>query len=134
MIAIFQQIFRLLLMLLGKTGKAFWLYVRVDTFVEPAYAALFDGIKGGIVYYFSVPGYVDSINRLASIGLLIALVLLIIVLGTILLRPIRLPPSRQRSRTVDPFRKADEADDFSTPCQRNAPVGRWINLHDGNDN
>ena len=118
------------------TGRAFWLYVRVDTFVEPPYAALFDGIKGGIVYYFSVPGYVDTVDQLASIGLAVAILVLIVILISALLRPIRpvsvsRPPRRRR--TIDPVGKLNEAEDFLRRARERARR-EMDNLHDDSDN
>ena len=75
----------------------------------------------------------ETIAHLASIGLLFVLVLAIILLGSILLRPIRLTPSPKRSRTIDPFRKADEADEFLRRA-RERTRRQMDNLHDGNDN
>jgi hypothetical protein len=53
-----------------------WIYVRVDTQVDPDYARVAAATGGGIVYYFTVPGYVDPIDFLATVVLLISLAVL----------------------------------------------------------
>ncbi|MBZ0303291.1 MAG: hypothetical protein K8J31_26345 [Anaerolineae bacterium] len=97
----------------------FWLYVRVDTVVDGAFHALFAGMKGGIVYYFAVPEYVDSLDRLGQLSLLAGLILIIALLVWGWLLRLSLghsdePPSvpLRRASQPDPNRSLDEAEDF----------------------
>jgi hypothetical protein len=41
-----------------------WVYVRVDTQVDPEFKRIVRETGGNIIYYFTVPGYVDPIDRL----------------------------------------------------------------------
>ncbi|MBE2271065.1 MAG: hypothetical protein IAE80_22705 [Anaerolinea sp.] len=47
-----------------------WVYVRVNTGLDPAFAQLVETTGGGIVAYFTVPGYVDPVDRAAQLGLI----------------------------------------------------------------
>jgi hypothetical protein len=114
----------------------FWVYVRVDTLVDPAFAALFEGVQGGIVYYFAVPGYVDGVDRIAQIGLVLALLLVVVLLAWDLLTrktppadepPPPAPPKRTAQR--DPLRKANDAEDFAKRMK--ARTRRRIDSHNG---
>jgi hypothetical protein len=85
--------------------------------VDPAFAALFDGMKGGIVPYFTVAAYLDPVDQIARIALVFALVLLLasLLLGrhkrSIEIRP---PDKPAASKSPpDPLRKAEEASDFA---------------------
>lgn len=49
--------------------KALWLYIRVDTNIDPAYYHLIESTGGGIVRYFTVPGWVDPVDHAARVGL-----------------------------------------------------------------
>lgn len=96
----------------------FWVYVRVDTLVDPAYTALFDGVQGGIVYYFAVPGYVDGVDSAAQIGLVVALLVITALLAwDWLMRkaPLDSPPPTTPKRRArrDPMRKVMDAEDFA---------------------
>lgn len=102
-----------------EAGLAFWLYVRADTVLDPAYFALMDGLRGGIVYYFAVPGYLDPVDQLAQVGLLSALVLIaLMILWELIARKVKAAPVRvptrppKRDTAPDPLRKADDAGDF----------------------
>lgn len=96
----------------------FWLYVRVDTFVDPAFVVLFDGMQGGIVYYFATPGYVDMVDSMAWIGLVLAVLLLIVFVAWVWRANKNVPddappePPKRRARR-DPMRKATDAEDFA---------------------
>ncbi|NLF78375.1 MAG: hypothetical protein GX573_21995 [Chloroflexi bacterium] len=46
-----------------------WVFVTVETEVDPRFEDLIEDTGGGIVYYFAVPGYVDPTDRAAWIGL-----------------------------------------------------------------
>jgi hypothetical protein len=96
-------------------GMPFWLYVRVDTLVDPAFVALFDGMQGGIVYYFAVPGYVDMVDSMAWIGLVLAVLLVIVFVAWVWRAhktdPVDETPKRRAQR--DPLRKATDAEEFA---------------------
>ena len=102
-------------------GLAFWVYVRVDTQVDGNYQALFDHIKGGIVYYFAVPGYVDPVDQIAQIGLLLAL---LVIVGTLFWRWVNNQPPRspkpQVKTTLNPLRQADDVQEFARRMQDRA--------------
>lgn len=52
----------------------FWVFVRVDTVVDPAYVHLVEATGGGVVYYFAGPGYADPVTQDAqSWGVLAAI-------------------------------------------------------------
>ncbi len=46
-----------------------WVYVRVDTPVAPEFTRLVQSSGGDVVYYFTVPGYVDPVDDLAGKGM-----------------------------------------------------------------
>ncbi len=95
---------------------ALWIFVRVNTRVDSEYRALFDGLRGGILPYFAVPGYVDPVDSAAQIGLLLALLLIAALLAWGWLtkpRPAPKPQSVQEKKPEDPLQKADEAQEFA---------------------
>lgn len=97
-------------------GMPFWVYVRVDTFVDPAFSALFEGMQGGIVYYFAVPGYVDRVDSMAWIELVLAILLLIVFVAWLWQANKTSPadePSPKRRARRDPLRKATDAENFA---------------------
>lgn len=51
-------------------GVPLWLYMRVDTEVKQVIYDLAASTGGGVVHYFSVPGWVDPIDHAARIALL----------------------------------------------------------------
>jgi hypothetical protein len=51
-------------------GRPLWLYVRVDSEVDPDYISLVEATGGGLVRYFTVPGYVDPVDEAARKGLI----------------------------------------------------------------
>ncbi len=51
-------------------GRPLWLYVRVDSEVDPAYLPLVEATGGGVVRYFTVAGYVDPVDQAAHKGLM----------------------------------------------------------------
>lgn len=71
--------------------RPLWLYVRTDTFVRAEYTQLAEATGGGVVYYFTTPGYVDPIDQLAFRGAALSLG----VIGIIQLVP-RLPRKRRK--------------------------------------
>jgi|GEM_PF-546954 len=51
-------------------GRPLWLYVRVNTDVDEKFYQLAESTGGGVVPYFTVPGYVDPVDANARGGLL----------------------------------------------------------------
>ena len=103
-------------------GLAFWLFVRVDTQVEPAYQALFDHVDGGIVYYFAVPDYIDPVDQAARLGLVVALINIVAVLGWHWAsRPLTSAPTKPPAKTVaNLLHQADDAREFARRMQDRA--------------
>ncbi|MCA9914016.1 MAG: hypothetical protein KC496_11730 [Anaerolineae bacterium] len=52
-------------------GYPLWIYVRVNTVVDPAITELAQKSGGDVIYYFAVPGYVDPVDQLAGAMLVI---------------------------------------------------------------
>ena len=50
--------------------RPLWIYVRVDSDVDPIYEQLAASTHGGLIRYFNVPGYVDPIDQVARFGLM----------------------------------------------------------------
>lgn len=57
-----------------------WVYVRVDTTVDQVMQDLVRSTGGDIVYYFATPDWVDPVNIIAIIGILIGGVIVVFVL------------------------------------------------------
>ncbi len=53
--------------------KSLWIYTRVDSEIKPEYIQLAESTGGGVVRYFTVPGYVDSVDAAARDGLMLSL-------------------------------------------------------------
>lgn len=52
--------------------RKLWLFVDIGAEVDPRYFDLVESTGGDVVYYFTVPGYVDPVDRAAWIGLAIS--------------------------------------------------------------
>ncbi|MHB8629196.1 MAG: hypothetical protein ACYDBJ_19785 [Aggregatilineales bacterium] len=52
-----------------KLPRPLWIYVRVDTQVDPVYEQLASATGGDVVYYFTFPGYIDPVDQTARGGL-----------------------------------------------------------------
>lgn len=63
-------------------GLPLWIFVRVDTVMSDEFTRLAESTGGGVVRYFSVPDYVDSVDQAARIGLLISVSGLIVLVIT----------------------------------------------------
>lgn len=50
--------------------RPLWLYTRVDTTLSPDFYILVESTGGGVVHYFSLPGWVDPVDHAARIALL----------------------------------------------------------------
>ncbi|MCU0499900.1 MAG: hypothetical protein MUF87_21325 [Anaerolineae bacterium] len=64
-----------------QTGRSFWIYVRVDTVVDPVFVELTESTGGGVVSYFRVEGWQDPVDRIAQVILIGS----ILVIGGILI-------------------------------------------------
>ena len=53
-------------------NRPLWVFIRVNTYVEPDFYQVVESTGGGVVPYFAVPGYVDPIDGVARTGLFIA--------------------------------------------------------------
>jgi hypothetical protein len=82
--------------------RPLWVYIRVNTAIDSAYRELVESTGGGIVRYFSVPGYQDPTDRAAQTGLVISVTLFS---GTLL---IELRPNLRLSRRK-PRRSAEQS-------------------------
>jgi len=61
-------------------GVPLWVYVRVNSTIDPEFSNMVNSTGGGVVRYFTVPGYVDATDQRARTGLIIA-VITILILG-----------------------------------------------------
>lgn len=94
-----------------------WVFVRVDTEVDPRYKDLIEPTGGGIVRYFDVPGHTDPIDRTATTGLLICAPLSIVLLALEVhpawfRRPRRAAPRLPAPVAPAPANKVEEAELF----------------------
>jgi hypothetical protein len=55
--------------------RPLWVYIRVNTDIDPAYSDLVESTGGGIVRYFTVPGYQDPTDQAAQTGLVVCVTL-----------------------------------------------------------
>lgn len=95
-----------------------WVYVRVDTEVEPVYFEIVESTGGGIVRYFTVPGYIDAVDVVALVGLVGVTVSLVLLSISVLqdqgrepAQPAPSPPRRTPRRRQDTVTKAGQAID-----------------------
>jgi hypothetical protein len=90
--------------------RPLWVYVRTNTDVAPEFATLVNSTGGGLVYYFTVPGYADPIDSAGRTGLLVAgigLILLVVFGRRSQRRFIRIAsPSPKQPPVNDPLNKA----------------------------
>lgn len=97
-------------------GRPLWLYTRVNTQLSPEFYRLVESTGGGIVPYFTVPGYVDPVDRAATIGLLTSGVALAVLIlwGQLEYRWTRQdrPPRRPRNRVDGAARAVSNAEAF----------------------
>lgn len=97
-------------------GRPLWVFTRVNTQVSPEFSRIVESTGGGVIPYFTVPGYVDLVDRAATIGLLasgVALALLILWgrLEYLWTRQDR-PPRRPRQRVSNAARAVANAESF----------------------
>ncbi|CAG1013610.1 hypothetical protein ANRL4_04983 [Anaerolineae bacterium] len=56
-----------------KSNRSLWVYVRVNTAVDPIFYALTQSTGGNVVHYFVVPGWHDPVDDGAKRGLVVSL-------------------------------------------------------------
>ncbi len=84
-------------------GVPLWVYVRVDTAVDPEFVRIARSTGGDIVPYFTVPGYADPVNRIAWYMVMVSSLGIVVVglywIGT--RRVPQRPAPRPRKSTPD---------------------------------
>lgn len=100
-----------------------WVFTRVNTRVKPEYIQLVESTSGGIVQYFTVPGYIDPIDQVASLGLAAAMPVIVFTIGIeIGLRHLRRlkwtrPPTPPKKPSGD---KGEDAAEFARRAKATA--------------
>ncbi|MFN8372074.1 MAG: hypothetical protein U0694_04265 [Anaerolineae bacterium] len=97
--------------------RPLWLYVAVDSRVSPEFQYLVEQTGGGIVLYFTVPGYADPVDEAARKGVAVSgLVFALGILGEAMsLRrgaqksPAKPPAPKQAKAPRDPMDKVAQA-------------------------
>lgn len=112
-----------------------WVYTRVDTRVDPEFRNMVESTGGGIVPYFTAPGYVDPVDRAARIGLGVSAVVLILMIGWEWAsrrepRTVNVPnkPKRPPKGPKDPLSKMDDIMDGASKLKDNAQ--RQVDIED----
>jgi hypothetical protein len=86
-----------------------WIYVRVDTVLDPEFIRLARSTGGGVVRYFTYPGYVDPIDEAAEAGLMVSAG--VVVVGILWELAARRHGTQQRARKrkspSDPLNEAE---------------------------
>jgi len=59
--------------------RPLWIYVRVNSEVDPIYEQLAAATQGGLVRYFNVSGYSDPIDQAATVGLVLSGTMVLII-------------------------------------------------------
>jgi hypothetical protein len=92
--------------------RPLWLYIRVDTRLDPEFYRLVESTGGGVVTYFTTPGYVDPVDQ-TSRSLLVGTLVILAILGVweIGARGLAAPP-RPKDPLTRAERKTDTAESF----------------------
>jgi hypothetical protein len=102
-----------------------WVFVRQDTQIDSAFAAVIANTGGGVVRYFTYPGYIDPVDLAAwrglAISLLIFLVALILPFGV---RRIHWThaPKPPKDPMKEAIRKSNDLKDFKDRATQRAPT------------
>jgi hypothetical protein len=108
--------------------RPLWLFVRVDTVLDPVFYQLAESTGGGVVRYFATPGYIDPVDQVAGKALPIAAILVIIT-GVWELGAQRVSAPRPPSNPVaEAKRKTDSAENFAKAAKDRAQ--RKIDVED----
>jgi hypothetical protein len=90
-----------------------WLFTRTETNLSPEYYHIVEATGGGVVPYFTIPGYVDPVDKVAQFGLIGSLsAIMVIVLLDAISRLPRKAPSPPKSPTGKAVRTTQDAEDF----------------------
>jgi hypothetical protein len=110
-------------------GKPLWLYTRVNTLLDPEFYRMVESTGGSVIAYFTVPGYVDPVDQIASKVLIAALVVLAIV-GIWELSAAKLNGTRRPAKdpAIHVKGKTDSAEDFLKTAKDRAQ--RKIDIED----
>lgn len=104
-------------------NRPLWVFVRVDTNVQPEFYQIVVSTGGGVLAYFAVPGYADPVDGAARTGLLLSG---LCAAGCIWLErrsvrkrhstavksPLTPAPVHPSPRPAQPTRKIEQAEDF----------------------
>ncbi len=60
-------------------GYPLWLYIRIDTNLAPEFYDIVAITGGGIVPYYTIPGYIDPVDQAATIALIVSVLLLVLM-------------------------------------------------------
>lgn len=106
-------------------GRPLYVYTRVNTRMDPEFYQLVESTGGGVIHYFTVPGWVDPVDHAASVALGAGVAMLL--LGLVM--PSRLPSFQRKPRQAKPKRandpvskterKIDAMDNFVSRTQDN---------------
>jgi len=99
--------------------RRLWIYIRVNTNIDPAFEQVVNATGGGVVRYFSLPDYVDPVDAVARNGIVVSGVALglLSVWQLLVWRPIRFvrtarPQPQQANPTNVSERKLDDAEEL----------------------
>ena len=118
-------------------GRPLWLFTRVDTALSPEFYPLIESTGGGVVAYFTTPGYVDPVDQIARMGLIAALMVLVVMaiweLGA---HSLAAHTPRAPRSPKDPIahvkHKTDHAEDFARKAKEHQQ--RKIDVEDSRSN
>lgn len=97
-------------------GLPLWVFVRVDTRVDPAYVELARSTGGDVVYYFAVEGYVDPVDSVAGVLVWVAAGVFVVIVFWELWE--RVKPHDEAPVDDDPPESAQRADDQTTATEQ----------------
>lgn len=87
--------------------KPLWIFTRVNTNVAPEFEELAEATGGGVVQYFTVPGWVDTVDQTAKILLVVAIVVIVLMMMIFFYLSQDNQP-KQRTSKYDPLEQAEE--------------------------
>jgi hypothetical protein len=98
--------------------KPLWVYTRVNTIIDPQFESVVNATGGGVVRYFGVPGYVDSVDMTAQslllpsvTALLLSALFEVVVRRRNVVMPLRVRSSANPPTPSDPTARAKKAVD-----------------------
>ncbi len=87
--------------------RPLWIYVRVNTVVDPALETMIEMTNGDVVYYFTVPDYVDPVDQMAQRTLVVSVMVFGGGLFTVPLRRRQSSPSPSKPTRPGKLRDAE---------------------------